>query len=149
MTSTNDNNVPSLVDSPTSEDLIKARLEGDSDGNTVLHLAVQYNSRNIASQLEMVKKVFEWCPQALEQINNAGHSPYRHCIQTYEKPLSDSKKEGKSTPSQYHEISSFLKDKIMHLADRDLILRLLHSDKGAKPGEGKICREELNRTTHH
>lgn len=127
----------STLDVSRIGDSLAQRLESDEDGNTVLHLAAQYNPSDVTSQLEMVRKVFEWCPQALEKSNKVGYSPYRHCLHTYEKHAPDKKEEGKDTLPRNDVIANYLKDKIMHLTDRDLILRLLHGDDGAKPGTGK------------
>jgi len=122
-----------------------APAKADSEGNTVLHLAAQYvpeyNTEETESQLRMVKKVFLWCPKALRERNNDDHSVYQHrlhglCTYVDDKNPNSPGNGGGDTP-QSDNIANFLKDEIMHLLDRDQIIRLLRGGYGAVPGPGE------------
>jgi hypothetical protein len=89
----------------------------------------------------MVKKVFLWCPKALSERNNDDHSVYQHrlhglCTYVDDKSPNSPENGGGDTP-QSDNIANFLKDEIMHLLDRDQIIRLLRGGYGAVLGPGE------------
>ena len=101
----------------------------DNNGNTMLHLAARYNPQTAedtrGSQLQLVKTIFEWCPQALEKINRKGDSPYQHRLRTYF-DSTDDKRDGNDIPLRDDSVAYFLKDRIMRLKNADATIRLLH-----------------------
>jgi hypothetical protein len=106
----------------------------DKHGNTALHLAAVYDPPSaqdpkeaLDSQLQLVKQVFQSYPQALSKANHNGSSPYQHRVYTFDQWY----RKQSSAPGvdmREDEIAYFLKDKIMHLSDREKTIRLLHGE---------------------
>ncbi|KAI0102608.1 hypothetical protein GGR51DRAFT_527065 [Nemania sp. FL0031] len=101
----------------------------NEEKQTALHLAVGYcecTKEQSKAQLRLVKRLFSWCPKALERVNSAGHHPYLQRITSLSTIPTTQRHEQKED-----NIAFFLKDKIMHLPDRDNVLDLLY---GRSPG---------------
>jgi hypothetical protein len=113
----------------------------DEHGNSVLHLAVLYERHEspeaIQTQLQLVEMVLKSCPDALKQRNRDGHSPYQYRINSYYKQHPHAR-EHDDIPLRDDKIAMFLKDRIMHIQDRDQTIRLLHGDV-----QGKYPRIQL------
>ncbi|KAG9503708.1 hypothetical protein J7337_003661 [Fusarium musae] len=93
-------------------------LQRNKDNQTPLHLAALYEKNqnaNFESQLELVKSLVAWCPAALDKPDSKGRSAYFLRVET----LEDCKLE-------QDEIAFFLKDKILHLDNRDAVPELLY-----------------------
>ncbi|KAF8244126.1 hypothetical protein K440DRAFT_610568 [Wilcoxina mikolae CBS 423.85] len=103
----------------------------DEHGNSVLHLAARYDHHDspeaIQTQLRLVETVLKSCPNALKQRNKDGHSPYQYRLDTYFNHFPRAK-DSDDIPLHDDKIAMFLKDKIMHIQDRDQTIRLLHGD---------------------
>ncbi|QYT02970.1 hypothetical protein H0G86_009949 [Trichoderma simmonsii] len=95
----------------------------DEKGQTPLHLASTYcdcDESQRKAQFNLVQKFLAWCPTAIENMDNDGRSAYLHRVASSGKPsLINQGDEG-------DEIAFLLKDNIMHLDDRDLVLTLLY-----------------------
>jgi hypothetical protein len=132
-----------LFDAPESVELIF-----DEKKNTLLHLAAEYipdEQKNgggpdqepakepihgIVSewQLKVVQTLFEFWPEALEKENSSGRSPYLHRIHTFPNTAEAAEVanfNSKSRTFHHDAVCNFLKDKIMHLPDREKTIRLL------------------------
>lgn len=117
-------------------------MNRDRDGNTVLHLASRYHfmcDESPESHKELrqgIKKLLEVCPEALTSLNYARESPYQYRVSTY-KAYSKSKSEivdSAKLPLPDDSIAQLLKDKYMHLLQRDETIKYLHGDVQGRPG---------------
>ncbi|KAF8248828.1 hypothetical protein K440DRAFT_623902 [Wilcoxina mikolae CBS 423.85] len=123
----------------------------DHEKNTVLHLAAQYvpeyDAKQTESQLRLVTKVFLWCPKALGEVNHRHHSVYQHRLHGLCAHMSDkSPKSPENNGEDSHisdRIADFLKDKILHLLDRDKTINLLRGRYGAIPGPERQTQLDL------
>jgi hypothetical protein len=94
----------------------------DDDDNLLMHLAVHYDKEiNIAHQLEVVKQIYRWYPKAIEEFNGNNESAYKIRWNALKK---------KNITTETDPILIFLKDRIMHLPDSHLIIRLLCGQYG-------------------
>jgi hypothetical protein len=119
------------------------RGKTDEKGNTVLHLAAEYipnsSEEDLKAQLNVVKRVLWWFPDALTRLNGNRHSVYQHrmstCKQAQDAAIDDSSnREGTLHPDI---VTEFLKYGIMHLCDRADAIRLLRGGYGADNSPGK------------
>lgn len=97
----------------------------NSEGQTPLYLAATYSDCDNTQQKQqcnLVKRLLAWCPESLKQTDFEGLSPYLHRVAGSGK-----------TPPEGDEITFFLKDQIMHLNDRDLVLDLLYGGPVSNP----------------
>jgi hypothetical protein len=116
---------PTVPQDPLSQEEAE-NLPRDANGRTALHLAAEYCQRDASSQLEMVKRLFTWRPEALWTTDKCGHSPYLHRIVTCP-----------SGVPEEDDIAFFLKDRIMHGMNRDSVLDLLYGKSVANLFSGQ------------
>jgi hypothetical protein len=119
----------------------------DERGNSILHNAAEYvdktqskestnMTKNEDSQLTidkqfcLIENLLDCCPKAIIVVNSNQESAYQYRIQTW---YVSSKQNHlgmrhQDEPKEFcnDKILDFLKNKIMHLDDRDEIIRLLH-----------------------
>lgn len=89
-----------------------------ADTPTPLHLAAEYRECDPASlekQFNLVKHLFYWSKEWLKRTDQHGHSPYLRRVVGLG-----------SKGAESDDMTFFLKDQIMHLDDRDLVLDLLY-----------------------
>ncbi|KAI9737165.1 MAG: hypothetical protein M1834_000758 [Cirrosporium novae-zelandiae] len=88
--------------------------------------------QRIDKQLKLIEGLLERYPEAIIQTNKAGQSAYQYRIRTfYERFKPDHLDLGYwDEPEELHDdkIMDLLKDKIMHLNERDKIIHLLHGN---------------------
>ncbi|KAF8544885.1 hypothetical protein BDD12DRAFT_373383 [Trichophaea hybrida] len=106
----------------------------DSKGNTVLHLAVEYKymcNEDPTSRLkmkELIKILLNKCPDALIATNDASLSPYQHRVATFRKCSGKGPESCRDVPLQGDPIALLLKDRYMHLENREETIKYLHGD---------------------
>ena len=113
----------------------------DDKGNTVLHLAAQYQymcNEHAASKgpmKELIGILLSKCPEALTATNTDSLSPYQHRVATFRKHNSHLIPEGcREVPLQGDPIALLLKDRYMHLDNREETIKYLHGDSQGKYG---------------
>ncbi|PNP61158.1 hypothetical protein FNYG_14115 [Fusarium nygamai] len=93
-------------------------LQLNKADQTPLHLAALYDEKHkagLGSQLELVKSLLAWCPNALKKLDSKGRSAYLLRVEKLEK-----------CKLEQDEITFFLKDQILHLDNRDIVPDLLY-----------------------
>ncbi|KAF8251591.1 subtilisin-like protein [Wilcoxina mikolae CBS 423.85] len=123
---------------PELDDDILMYSNSSNRGNTILHLASEYNHvlhealGGRAGQLELVKALVRHCPNLLKEINHSGHSAYLHRIHSFSEL--EQKEEGQyqwDRESAFiwsvdDSIAQYLKYEYMHLDSPIETIRFLH-----------------------
>jgi hypothetical protein len=135
-------------------------LKDDKEGNTVLHRAVEYeymcNEKSVSKERmkeligvmlnnckcpdELKGKNDCKCPDPLKETNKKSLSPYQHRVATFQecddKKLDKKQEDCRKVPLQDDPVAMLLKDKYMHLDNRDETIKYLHGDS-----QGKCSRD--------